>query len=107
MVSAIFNFEYKWEVYTPVKDRKYGYYVLPVMYDGQFIARFEPIMIRKSNELHIENWWWEEGVKRNQNMIRGLTRCLLDFGKFLNVDRISISDTLKNDTLDWAAHLIY
>jgi len=29
MIKDIFDFEYKWEVYTPKHQRKYGYYVLP------------------------------------------------------------------------------
>jgi len=106
MISAIFNFDYKWEVYTPVKERKFGYYVLPVIYGGKFIGRFEPVVNRKSKELHIENWWWEDGIKIKQDMMDALTRCLVEFGKFLHVERISISDTLIKDKLEWAAHFV-
>jgi len=78
LISAIFNFDYKWEVYTPVKERKFGYYVLPIIYNDEFIGRCESIMDRKKNELLMQNWWWEEGVKINQDMINALMRCLTD-----------------------------
>ncbi|MBQ3686408.1 MAG: YcaQ family DNA glycosylase, partial [Treponema sp.] len=42
MTEELFHFSYTWEVYTPVAKRKYGYYVLPVLYKNRFVARFEP-----------------------------------------------------------------
>ncbi len=62
LVKELFNFEYTWEVYTPVVKRKYGYYVLPVLYGDEFIARFEPEIYRDESELRIKEWWWEDGV---------------------------------------------
>ena len=31
-VQHIFDFDYMWEVYKPVAQRRWGYYVLPVFY---------------------------------------------------------------------------
>ena len=41
LVKALFNFDYKWEVYVPEEKRKFGYYVLPVLYEDRFIGRLE------------------------------------------------------------------
>ena len=57
----IFNFDYIWEVYKPKAKRQYGYYVLPVTYGDQFVARFDPSFDKKKHLLTINNWWWEEG----------------------------------------------
>ncbi|NOY08325.1 MAG: winged helix-turn-helix domain-containing protein [Spirochaetes bacterium] len=101
LVSKIFNFDYKWEVYTPVKERKYGYYVLPVIYNESFIGRCEPIIDRKNKGLIIQNWWWEKDININQDMRDALIRCFTDFARFLNVEKISISNTLSKDGLKW------
>ena len=106
LISAIFNFDYKWEVYTPVKERKFGYYVLPIIYNDEFIGRCESIMDRKKNELLMQNWWWEEGVKINQDMINALMRCLTDFAKFLKVEKITISDTLSKNKFNWIVNCV-
>ena len=42
LIEAIWNYQYSWEIYTPAVKRKYGYYVLPVVYGDRFIGRIEP-----------------------------------------------------------------
>ena len=62
LLRWLFNFDYIWEVYKPEKLRKYGYYVLPILYGNIFIARFEPGFNRKRGRFEIKNWWWEESA---------------------------------------------
>lgn len=59
LIKELFDFEYKWEIYTPVKDRKYGYYVLPVLYGENFIARIEIVRNKKDKKFDIKNIWYE------------------------------------------------
>jgi len=40
-IEPIFDFAYKWEIYTPKRQRIYGYYVLPVLYRDRFASRME------------------------------------------------------------------
>ena len=62
LIRWLFDFDYTWEVYKPAAQRKYGHYVLPVLYGDRFIARVEPIFDRKARVLTVVNWWWEVGV---------------------------------------------
>ena len=48
MLEMLFGFSYRWEVYTPVAKRKFGYYVLPVLYNDRFVARFEAEPVREA-----------------------------------------------------------
>lgn len=82
-IKKLFNFDYKWEVYKPVNQRKYGYYVLPVLYDTKFIARFEPKIDKKSDELVLTNWWWENNVKQTPELTDYIKKGLMSFSNYL------------------------
>ncbi len=88
LIKKLFNFDYVWEVYKPVKDRQFGYYVLPVLHNDKFIARFEPEFNKKKKELIIKNWWWEPDVNKN-DCINPVKECLNDFMEYLGAIRLS------------------
>ena len=41
LVRLAFGFTYTWEVYKPAAKRTYGYYVVPLLQNGQLVGRFE------------------------------------------------------------------
>lgn len=71
LVREIFDFEYKWEIYTPADQRKYGHYVLPILYGESFIGRIEAVADRKNARLDVKNIWYEPSVKVTGRM-RGM-----------------------------------
>lgn len=85
MLESLFDFTYRWEVYTPVAKRKFGYYVLPVLYNDCFVARFEPEPVSKAKELVIKNWWWEPGIEPNDDMKECIGKEMERFADFLQV----------------------
>ncbi len=101
-IKTLFGFDYVWEVYKPAAERRYGYYVLPVMYGDRFIARFEPGRNKDSGALVIKNWWWETGVSPSKTMGLELTRCFKRFLRFLGTDRLQIDERLNaQEELNW------
>src|SRR5690554_766403 len=85
MINRIFHFDYRWEVYAPVDKRKYGYYVLPVLYGTKLIARFEPYKSKKDEPFMIKNWWWEPGITVTDVMLGEIHRTIKDFARYLSV----------------------
>ncbi|MDR2590553.1 MAG: winged helix DNA-binding domain-containing protein, partial [Oscillospiraceae bacterium] len=67
MLLKLFDFKYTWEVYIPASKRKYGYYVIPVLYGNRFVARFEPE--KSESYIKIKNWWWEKDISVSNDMI--------------------------------------
>jgi uncharacterized protein YcaQ len=88
LIQELFDFEYRWEVYKPADQRKYGYYVLPVLYGNEFVARFEPVLDKESSSMIIKNWWWEPHIKVSAIMRKDLESCLRDFMRFTGSDNI-------------------
>ena len=86
MLETLFDFTYSWEVYTPVAKRKFGYYVLPVLYNDNFIARFEAEPVREAGEFIIKNWWWEPGIEPKDDMNESIVSEMVRFAEFLQVN---------------------
>ncbi len=89
LVKDVFDFEYSWEVYVPVAKRKYGYYVLPVLYGDRIIARFEPEIHRGVGPLVIKNWWWEDSYDITDEVINEVIDGFARFCRFLNSSGLS------------------
>jgi len=68
LIEALFGFQYSWEIYTPASKRKYGYYVLPVLYGDRLIGRIEPKADRKANTLTVQNIWLEPDVRQTKKL---------------------------------------
>ena len=83
-----FLFQYSWEVYLPVEKRKFGYYVLPILYQNKLIARMEPIKQEIGKPFSIKNWWWEPGISINNKMKSAVKNGLKIFSEYLKADGI-------------------
>jgi len=102
LVRQLFDFDYTWEVYKPVIERRYGYYVLPVLYGDRFVARFEPGRDKETGALIIKNWWWESGVTLSTEVLTALKDCFERFLGYLGTDNIQSDRKLvKQEGLDW------
>ncbi len=59
MVAHLFNFDYVWEIYTPESKRRWGYYVLPIVYANAMVARVE--FWCRDGLLELRRWHDEPG----------------------------------------------
>lgn len=63
LLRRLFDFDYVWEVYVPEKKRRWGYYVLPILYGDRLVGRIEPRIERRAGALRIAGLWWEPGFE--------------------------------------------
>jgi len=61
MLRELWGFDYLWEVYVPEAKRRWGYYVLPLLFGDRFVGRIEPRIDRKTKTLAIIGIWFEPG----------------------------------------------
>lgn len=82
LTHKLFDFHYRWEVYTPLKKREYGYYVLPILYKENFIGRIE-FEKHRSGELEIKNTWYQPGIKQTKKLETKMNQALKQFQKYV------------------------
>ena len=81
-IHRLFGFESKLEIYVPLDQRVYGYYHLPVLYGDRIVARIEPKIERKDENLIIRGYWTEPGFKETEHYRDRLEKNLEDFAAF-------------------------
>ena len=82
LIEALFGFQYSWEIYTPASKRKYGYYVLPVLYGDRLVGRIEPKADRKANSLTVQNIWFEPGVRQTKTLSGMIDKAVCRLARF-------------------------
>lgn len=60
-LMQMFNFEYRLESYVPATQRKYGYFCLPILWQGAFVGRIDCKADRAAARLHVHNLHLEQG----------------------------------------------
>ena len=89
--KTLFGFDYVWEVYKPVEQRRWGYYTLPILWGDCLVGRLNPRMDRVANRLVIDGFWLEEvETGRDSAFARALGRGLETFREFLGVSDMRI-----------------
>ena len=84
-LRTLFDFDYVWEVYVPERKRRWGYYVLPVLFGDRLVGRIEPRIDRTAGVIRILRVWWEDGFDPRRadgfvDAMREALRAYLDFG---------------------------
>jgi uncharacterized protein YcaQ len=96
LLRPLFGFDYIWEVYVPEAKRRWGYYVLPILFGDRLVGRFEPRIDRAGGRLQVLNVWWEDGFdpRKADGFVDAMRAALRAYLGFAGATRI-----------EWAAHL--
>ena len=89
LIEALFGFRYKWEIYTPQEQRKYGPYVLPILHGNSFVGRVDAA--RKDRQLVINNIWTESGKPLSGRAKSAFDKCTDRFAAFNGCTDVIIS----------------
>ncbi len=52
-LGPLYGFDYRWEVYTPAAKRRWGYYVLPILFGDRLVGRIEPRIDRGAKVVRV------------------------------------------------------
>ena len=88
--KKLFDFEYKWEVYTPAHLRRWGYYVLPILYGDDLVARLDPKLDRTTMTLQILGFWLEEDAPQDAAFGDALANGLKRFADLVGAKKVDL-----------------
>jgi uncharacterized protein YcaQ len=96
LLGPLYDFDYVWEVYVPEAKRRWGYYVLPILFRDRLVGRIEPRIDRPGGRVRVLGVWWEDGFdpRRADGFADAMRMALRAYLGFAGATRI-----------DWAAHL--
>jgi uncharacterized protein len=96
LLRSLFDFDYIWEVYVPDRKRRWGYYVLPILFRDRLVGRIEPRIDRAGSQVRVLGLWWEEGfeARRADGFVEAMRAALRAYLRFAGASRI-----------EWAPHL--
>jgi uncharacterized protein YcaQ len=87
----LFGFDYVWEVYKPVHQRRWGYYTLPILYGDDLVARLDPKLDRRTNTLQILGFWLEEDAPPDEAFASALGNGLARFARMAGAEKVDVS----------------
>jgi uncharacterized protein YcaQ len=97
LLRSLFEFEYIWEVYMPQRKRRWGYYVLPILFRDRLVGRIEPRIDRDNRRVQVLGLWWEDGFapRRAEGFVDAMRAALRAYLAFAGARQ-----------LEWAPHLV-
>ena len=96
LLGSLFGFDYVWELFVPPAKRRWGWYVLPMLFCDRLVGRIEPRIDRAGARVEVLDVWWEDGFapRRAEGFVETMRDALRAYMHFGGASR-----------LDWAPHL--
>jgi uncharacterized protein len=96
LLGSLFGFDYVWELFVPPAKRRWGWYVLPILFDERFAGRIEPRINQDDGSVSVLDLWWENGFapRRTEGFVDAMRDALRAYLAFAGASRI-----------EWPPHL--
>jgi uncharacterized protein YcaQ len=97
LLASLFDYDYVWEGFFPPAKRRWGYYVLPIVFGDGLVGRIEPRIDRDRACVEVLNVWWEDGFapRRVDGFVEAMHEALRAYARFAGAERV-----------EWASHLV-
>ncbi len=96
LLGSLFGFDYVWELFHPPDKRRWGWYVLPILFRDRFVGRIEPRIDRAGGRVEVIDLWWEDGFApgRAEGFVDAMNEATRAYLTFAGASRI-----------EWGGHL--
>jgi uncharacterized protein YcaQ len=91
--SALFDFDYTIECYTPGHKRRYGYFVLPILHRGRLIGRLDAKAHRADGMFEVKALFLEADVKATSTLIADVAAAIDHCARWHQTPRVIVRKT--------------
>ncbi len=86
--NRVFGFDYNHEMFLPEHKRKFGYYVLPILWGDRLIGRIDPRLDKENEKLIINSVHAEPGATDNKEVASKIDEKIEQLGEFLGAKQV-------------------
>ena len=90
----LFGFNYSLECYVPKRQRKYGYFCLPILWHNQLVGRIDPKANRQNKIFFINNIHLEDKKLDYIQFMPALAQTLNDFCRFHDCEKVALNKNI-------------
>jgi uncharacterized protein YcaQ len=90
--ERLFGFHYRIEVFVPEPQRRFGYYVFPLLEGARLVGRIDMKAWRETGALRVRALWPEQGSPFGKGRIARLEAELDRIARFAGCDRVEFED---------------
>jgi hypothetical protein len=90
LLGSLFDFDYVWELYVPPAERRWGWYVLPIVFRDRLVGRIEPRIDAAEGAVQVLAVWWENGFepRRAEGFVDAMREALRAYLRFAKASRL-------------------
>lgn len=92
--AELFGFDHRLEIYVPPAQRRWGYYVLPILHRERIVARVDAALDDDARLLRVHALYREPGVRRTAALDRCVARALERLAAWRGADGVDITETV-------------
>ncbi|MFL5910896.1 MAG: DNA glycosylase AlkZ-like family protein [Gaiellaceae bacterium] len=99
LLASLFEFDYVWEGFFKAEKRRWGYYVLPLLFGDRFVGRIEPRIDRDRARVEVLGLWWEDGFAPGSadGFVEGMRNALDAYLRFAGADTVAWAPQLGKE----------
>lgn len=86
--ETLFGFDFRMEIYVPKTQRKFGYYVLPLLHGDRLIARLDVALERSTARLKVHGVHAERGAPTTKQAAREVAAAIGSLASWLGAEAV-------------------
>ena len=99
--KRLFGFDYVREQFLPAAKRKFGTYVLPILWGSRFIGRIDPSLDKETGQLRINSVHAEPHAPASAEVVRMIRQTIDQFAGFLGAAEVRFTSRVPEPWKPW------